>query len=201
LQEAVLAYAAAVETDLVALIIVDSGLTVAGGEGQNTGKDVNLGGVILGNGIANDLRNGLVGDELVGGVIVVALKVYNNGCILNAGLTVVTCSRVILLLNFALTGENDLITDGKTFELSLIKNLNCDYAAVLTKEVEAELESLIPKQEKARDDEDTSTLYARRINFARLRKQGMDIKNAGKAVGVSYTTAKRYEQWRKDNKK
>lgn len=69
------------------------------------------------------------------------------------------------------------------------------------KEVEAELESFVPELEKERDDEDTSTLYARRMNFARLRKQSMDIKNAGKAVGVSYSTAKRYEQWRKDNKK
>lgn len=69
------------------------------------------------------------------------------------------------------------------------------------KEVEAELENLIPEQEKERDDEDTSTLYARRMNFARLRQQGADVKSAGAAVGVSYSTAKRYEQWRKDNKK
>lgn len=69
------------------------------------------------------------------------------------------------------------------------------------KEVEAELENLVPKQEKERDDEDTSTLYARRMNFARLRQQGAGVKSAGAAVGVSYSTAKRYEQWRKDNKK
>lgn len=69
------------------------------------------------------------------------------------------------------------------------------------KEVEAELENLVPEQEKERDDEDTSTLYARRMNFARLRQQGADVKSAGAAVGVSYSTAKRYEQWRKDNKK
>ena len=69
------------------------------------------------------------------------------------------------------------------------------------KEVEAELESLVPEQEKARDDEDTSTLYARRMNFARLRQQGADVKSAGAAVGVSYSTAKRYEKWRVDNKK
>lgn len=68
-------------------------------------------------------------------------------------------------------------------------------------EVEAELENLVPEQEKERDDEDTSTLYARRMNFARLRQQGADVKNAGAAVGVSYTTAKRYEKWRVDNKK
>lgn len=69
------------------------------------------------------------------------------------------------------------------------------------KEVEEELESLVPEQEKERDDEDTSTLYARRMGFARLRHQGMDVKSAGIAIGVSYSTAKRYEQWRKDNKK
>ena len=69
------------------------------------------------------------------------------------------------------------------------------------KEVEAELESLVPEQEEAGDDEDTSTLYARRMNFARLRQQGAGVKSAGAAVGVSYTTAKRYEKWRVDNKK
>jgi hypothetical protein len=68
-------------------------------------------------------------------------------------------------------------------------------------EVEAELENLVPEQEKERDDEDTSTLYVRRMNFARLRQQGAGVKSAGAAVGVSYSTAKRYEQWRKDNKK
>lgn len=68
-------------------------------------------------------------------------------------------------------------------------------------ELEEELESLVPEQEKERDDEDTSTLYARRMNFARLRQQGADIKSAGAAVGVSYSTAKRYEKWRVDNKK
>lgn len=69
------------------------------------------------------------------------------------------------------------------------------------KEVEEELENLIPEEEEERDDYDVSTLYARRMNFARLRHQGMDIKNAGAAIGVSYSTAKRYEQWRVDNKK
>lgn len=69
------------------------------------------------------------------------------------------------------------------------------------KEVEAELENLVPELEKERDDEDTSTLYARRMNFARLRQQGAGVKSAGAAVGVSYSTAKRYEKWRVDNKK
>lgn len=69
------------------------------------------------------------------------------------------------------------------------------------KEVEAGLENLVSEQEKERDDEDTSTLYARRMNFARLRQQGAGVKSAGAAVGVSYSTAKRYEKWRIDNKK
>ena len=70
------------------------------------------------------------------------------------------------------------------------------------REVEAVLESLVPEQEK--EEEQTQAEYelsVRRENFAHFRKCGMDIKNAGKSVGVSYSTAKRYEQWRKDNKK
>lgn len=70
------------------------------------------------------------------------------------------------------------------------------------KEVEAELENLVPEQEK--EEEQTQAEYelsVRRENFAHFRKCGMDIKNAGKSVGVSYSTAKRYEKWRVDNKK
>lgn len=67
-----------------------------------------------------------------------------------------------------------------------------------TKEEEAELENLVPEQEKKDNDDELSI---RRERFAHFRKCGMDIKNAGKAVGVSYSTAKRYEKWRVDNKK
>lgn len=72
------------------------------------------------------------------------------------------------------------------------------------KEVEEELESLVPEQEE--EEKETISLSAydiqfRRDHFAYLRKQGFDIKCAGESVGVSYSTAKRYEQWRKDNKK
>lgn len=70
------------------------------------------------------------------------------------------------------------------------------------KEVEAELESLVPEQEK--EEEQTLAEYelsVRRENFAHFRKCGMDVKNAGAAIGVSYSTAKRYEKWRIDNKK
>lgn len=68
------------------------------------------------------------------------------------------------------------------------------------KEVEAELESLVPEQEEEQSDA-AYELSVRRENFAKYRKQGMDVKNAGIAIGVSYSTAKRYEKWRVDNKK
>lgn len=47
----------------------------------------------------------------------------------------------------------------------------------------------------------TLDLQERRNMFATYRKQGMSIKEAGEIVGVSISTAKRYERWRKDNKK
>lgn len=74
-------------------------------------------------------------------------------------------------------------------------------------EVKEELESLVAEQkEEGEEEKETISLSAydiqfRRDHFAYLRKQGLDIKCAGESVGVSYSTAKRYEQWRKDNKK
>ena len=44
-------------------------------------------------------------------------------------------------------------------------------------------------------------LTERRERFAHLRGLGKSVKEAGEIIGVSITTAKRYEQWRKDNKK
>lgn len=70
------------------------------------------------------------------------------------------------------------------------------------KEVEEELENLIPEQEEEVEPSNAAyELSVRRERFAHFRKCGMDIKRACVAVGVSYSTAKRYEQWRKDNKK
>ena len=69
------------------------------------------------------------------------------------------------------------------------------------KEVEAELENLVPEQEEEEVSDKEKELSERRDKFAEYRKQGMDVKSAGAAVGVSYTTAKRYEKWRIDNKK
>lgn len=77
------------------------------------------------------------------------------------------------------------------------------------KEVEKELESLVAEQEQTAEDIEeldrgNLALYelsVRRDNFAHLRSLGKSVKEAGTAVGVSYSTAKRYEKWRIDNKK
>lgn len=69
------------------------------------------------------------------------------------------------------------------------------------KEVEEELENLVPEQEEEEVSDKEKELSERRDKFAEYRKQGMDVKSAGAAVGVSYSTAKRYEKWRIDNKK
>lgn len=41
----------------------------------------------------------------------------------------------------------------------------------------------------------------RRQQYADLRSQGMSVLDAGKAIGVAPTTARRYEKWAKDNHK
>lgn len=43
-------------------------------------------------------------------------------------------------------------------------------------------------------------LAERREKYAKYRKEGMDVKSAGTAVGVSFTTAKRYEKWYQSNR-
>lgn len=68
------------------------------------------------------------------------------------------------------------------------------------KEVEEELESLVPEEEEEVSEKELG-LIERRENFAQLRGLGKSVKEAGEIVGVSISTAKRYEQWRKDNKK
>lgn len=68
------------------------------------------------------------------------------------------------------------------------------------KEVEAELENLVPKQEEEVSDKELG-LTERRERFARLRSRGVSLCDAADAMHISYSTAKRYEQWRKDNKK
>ena len=69
--------------------------------------------------------------------------------------------------------------------------------------IDAELESLIAEQEPVVKEESSEEcdLSIRREKFACLRKDGKSVKEAGAIMGVSYSTAKRYEQWRKDNKK
>ena len=71
------------------------------------------------------------------------------------------------------------------------------------KEVEAELENLVPEQEE--EEEELSNkeleLLERRECFAHLRAHGVSLHDAADKMHISYSTAKRYEQWRKDNKK
>lgn len=68
------------------------------------------------------------------------------------------------------------------------------------KEVEAELESLVPENEENVSEKELG-LIERRERFARLRSRGVSLCDAADAMHISYSTAKRYEQWRKDNKK
>lgn len=68
------------------------------------------------------------------------------------------------------------------------------------KEVEAELENLVPEQEEELNDKELG-LLERRERFARLRSHGISLHDAADKMHISYSTAKRYEQWRKDNKK
>lgn len=69
--------------------------------------------------------------------------------------------------------------------------------------VDAELQEIAEAQEEVQEEvsDENKELAERRSKYAEYRKQGMDIKSAGVAVGVSYATAKRYEKWRNDNKK
>lgn len=58
-----------------------------------------------------------------------------------------------------------------------------------------------PSAEDEKPENVPSEIEERRAKYAKLREQGMGVKSAGSAVGVSYTTAKRYEQWYQTNKK
>lgn len=68
------------------------------------------------------------------------------------------------------------------------------------KEVEAELENLVPEQEEELSNKELE-LLERRECFAHLRAHGVSLHDAADKMHISYSTAKRYEQWRKDNKK
>lgn len=70
------------------------------------------------------------------------------------------------------------------------------------KEVVAELESLVPeKEEEEKVSEKELGLIERRERFAHLRSHGISLHNAADMMHISYSTAKRYEKWRIDNKK
>lgn len=67
------------------------------------------------------------------------------------------------------------------------------------KEVEEELENLVPEKEELSDKE--LGLIERRECFAHLRSHGVSLHDAADKMHISYSTAKRYEKWRVDNKK
>ena len=68
------------------------------------------------------------------------------------------------------------------------------------KEVEAELENLVQEQEEELSDKELG-LIERRECFAHLRAHGVSLHDAADKMHISYSTAKRYEKWRVDNKK
>ena len=68
------------------------------------------------------------------------------------------------------------------------------------REVEAELGNLVQDQEEELSDKALG-LTERRERFARLRSRGVNLCDAADAMHISYSTAKRYEKWRVDNKK
>ena len=70
------------------------------------------------------------------------------------------------------------------------------------KEVEAELESLVPEQEKeeAEPSKAALELLERRECFAHLRAHGVSLHDAADEMHISYSTAKRYEKWYKSNR-
>jgi hypothetical protein len=68
------------------------------------------------------------------------------------------------------------------------------------KEVDAELENLVLEKEEEVSDKELG-LIERRECFAHLRSHGVSLHDAADKMHISYSTAKRYEQWRKDNKK
>ena len=69
-----------------------------------------------------------------------------------------------------------------------------------TKEVEKELENLVQEQEEELSDRELE-LLERRECFAHLRAHGVSLHDAADKMHISYSTAKRYEKWRVDNKK
>jgi hypothetical protein len=68
------------------------------------------------------------------------------------------------------------------------------------REVEAELENLVPEKVEEVSDKELG-LLERRECFAHLRAHGVSLYDAADKMHISYSTAKRYEKWRVDNKK
>lgn len=75
-----------------------------------------------------------------------------------------------------------------------------EHADESVKEVDAELENFVPEIECQLRDK-ALQLLERRECFAHLRSHGVSLHEAADKMHISYSTAKRYEQWRQSNKK
>lgn len=102
--------------------------------------------------------------------------------------------------NYKLVAQvNAEIENVKSVIAELHKQEHADEPA---KEVEEELESLVPEKEKEEEvSEKELGLIERRECFAHLRSHGISLHDAADEMHISYSTAKRYEKWRIDNKK
>ena len=126
-------------------------------------------------------------------------------------------NRIDDIFNKALTmqGEIEANTARSKDNYKLIARVNTEVESVKStiaelhkqeqtdepaKEVEAELEDLVLEQEEGVSDKELG-LIERRECFAHLRSHGVSLHDAADKMHISYSTAKRYEQWRKDNKK
>lgn len=143
----------------------------------------------------------LILSVIVGALCIVQLFVFARFAKVN--------KNIDKLFNESLRHESELNDHRNRLESDYNDIARCNMRINLTNEDMCSLSEKISSQAQVvAVDEDVEQpkqaeveLNERRAKFAEYRKQGMDYKSAGKAVGVSFTTAKRYEKWMADNKK
>lgn len=107
---------------------------------------------------------------------------------------------IIIVVFFALVSVYSLIRtyviDKELDEVWMCIDYACLMANSTCEELEKHRDMLNATQETKEDSEKMAEKHAQ---YAELRKT-MNVKSAGEQLGVSYTTAKRYERWLKENK-
>jgi hypothetical protein len=78
------------------------------------------------------------------------------------------------------------------------ERLDAHYDNIVT--LSRQVDTLEEKANVSTTNDKTAMMKEKRSVYAECRKSGLDIKDAGSAVGVSYSTAKRYEKWCRLNK-